>query len=785
MVFRHAAWIRPPGEAMLAARHLTALLVAASLSGAVAADYSTDQIEMAANGRFDLLESSVEEYARTHPLTTRDQHTLCYAYSKTKRYTRLLACLEQLEEKVRGGDRRTRLFGLSDATPSVHVMRADALIDLGRYREAIDAATKAVTWLKEDNSTDVDLLFSALAALSLARTLGGDDAGGWEAEKELRAFDPGLFSDYVNAQAFALARARMGLKDYRGVIEAIQGDTSFAVKVFLDRLVSGGYLTGINNWAWAELPRAFMLNKALLESGQVSEAKEGFGRLLGIRQVEQNGEIYWLLLADCGRIAENEGQLEEALSYYRRAIEVVETQRASINTEASKIGFVGDKQTLYSRVVDLAQRLDRPLLAFEYMERSKSRALIDLLAARADTQPLTARDSNTQQLLDQFRKAEETAGVQLPLNMASTEPTNSRLLVSAQAKELQARDPALASLVAVTGRAADEMRRHLRPDEALLEFFGSGDNLYGLAMNGTDSRVLPLDAKQVQADTREFRALIERQSPRTAQLASRLYQHLIQPFEALIGGRNLLLVPHGTLHYLPFAALLDGTDSALIARRSLRFLPSTSVQEYLRPQRKHALDNLLILGNPALDDQQYDLPAAEREAKVLAALLPRSEILIRQAASETAFKKLAGSFRYLHIASHGEFNSDGALDSRLLLARDDQNDGSLTVRELYDLRLDAALVTLSACETGLGQAMGGDDLVGLTRGFLYAGSNNIVASLWAVSDEETALLMKGFYRRLKIGTSKKEALRQAQLELQKTYPHPFFWAAFYLTGDGI
>ena len=148
---------------MLAARHLTALLVAASLSGAVAADYSTDQIEMAANGRFDLLESSVEEYARTHPLTTRDQHTLCYAYSKTKRYTRLLACLEQLEEKVRGGDRRTRLFGLSDATPSVHVMRADALIDLGRYREAIDAATKAVTWLKEDNSTDVDLLFSAFA----------------------------------------------------------------------------------------------------------------------------------------------------------------------------------------------------------------------------------------------------------------------------------------------------------------------------------------------------------------------------------------------------------------------------------------------------------------------------------------------------------------------------------------------------------------------------------------------------------------------------------------------
>lgn len=163
----------------------------------------------------------------------------------------------------------------------------------------------------------------------------------------------------------------------------------------------------------------------------------------------------------------------------------------------------------------------------------------------------------------------------------------------------------------------------------------------------------------------------------------------------------------------------------------------------MRPPKKIALDNLLILGNPTLDDERYNLPAAESEVKMLAALLPKSELLIRQVASETAFKKLAGRYSYLHIASHGEFNTDGALDSRLLLAKDSQNDGSLTVRELYDLRLDAALATLSACETGLGKEMGGDDLIGLTRGFLYAGANNVVASLWPVSDEATALLMEG------------------------------------------
>ena len=93
-------------------------------------------------------------------------------------------------------------------------------------------------------------------------------------------------------------------------------------------------------------------------------------------------------------------------------------------------------------------------------------------------------------------------------------------------------------------------------------------------------------------------------------------------------------------------------------------------------------------------------------------------------------------------------------------------------------------MTLSACETGLGKALSGDDLVGLTRGFLYAGSSNIVASLWEVDDEATSLLMQAFYTRLKAGIGKQEALRQAQLELRKKHPEPAFWAAFYLTGDG-
>lgn len=169
---------------------------------------------------------------------------------------------------------------------------------------------------------------------------------------------------------------------------------------------------------------------------------------------------------------------------------------------------------------------------------------------------------------------------------------------------------------------------------------------------------------------------------------------------------------------------------------------------------------------------------------MIANMVPQSELLTRSKASETAFKNKAGNFSYLHIASHGQFNADNALQSRLLLASDAANDGSLTVGEIYGLHLSADLVTLSACETGLGKTFSGDDVIGLTRSFLYAGSSNIIASLWQVDDDATSELMKSLYAKLKANVPKKEALRQAQQELQNRFPDPLFWAAFYLTGEG-
>lgn len=772
----------------LAQLHGLALLLACCAPAK--ADRTTEQVALAASGRFDQLEKVLEAQAARGPLDTRDRHALCYAYSKTKRYTQLMACLDQLAVNLQqGGDKSTRLFALDDATPALGVMRADALLDLGEYEAAIKVARGNVAWLEADQSDDLDMLYNSMAALAIAHALNGERPKGFDIVERMARAKGTMFSAYSSAKALAIARARMALGDWQGVLDALDSDKLFAVNIFLDRLFSGGFLTGVNNWVWVELPRAYMLNKALLETGRMEQAKTGFDRILALPQVKENGDIYWLLLAERARIAEQGGDKAAALNWYRQAIDVVEEQRASINTETSKIGFVGDKQALYGRAIALALTLDQAGAAYELMERGKSRALVDLLAARSGGAALSGRNVESARLLAAVRQAADKAAAQLPLDMAragtagvADGANESRSAVRQQVQQLKAADPALASLVSVSALSLAEVRSYLRPNEVLLEYYQHGAQLVLVAVSAERVHSARINAEGLDREVKAFRGKIEQQTDATA-AGQALYAKLLAPVAAMIAGRNLVIVPHGALHYLPFAALHDGREY-LLASHQLRFLPSASVQQYLRAPRTGGMDSVLVYGNPDLGNPQFDLPSAEEEARKIAAMLPGSRLLTRAAASETGFKQQAGQYRYLHLAAHGQFRAETPLQSRLALAADQQNDGSLTVAEIYGLQLNADLVTLSACETGLNRAMQGDDLIGMTRGFLYAGSSNIISSLWEVDDEATAELMVDFYRKLKAGLGKAQALQEAQRALWQRFPEPRFWAAFYLTGQG-
>jgi CHAT domain-containing protein len=329
--------------------------------------------------------------------------------------------------------------------------------------------------------------------------------------------------------------------------------------------------------------------------------------------------------------------------------------------------------------------------------------------------------------------------------------------------------------------ALPDIAGRLAPEETLVNYFLTGDSLYALVMNGTAVTGMKLPAVGLVDQIRAFRKAIESNDAAAGAKGRVLYDRLIRPLAGQIKGPRLTLCPHGALHYVPFAALLDG-DQYLIDRYSVRVMPSASALAYLKTDKPEKVGKVLALGDPDLGDARYDLPNALAEAVQVAQMFPDSRALLRKEASKTAVKELGGSFSILHFASHAVFDPDTPLASGLFLAKGNEPDGRLTVRELYAMRLDAQLVTLSACQTGLGKVLSGDEVIGLTRGFFYAGARTIVASLWSVQDQATAELMVSFYRNL-AHADQREALRLAQIQTRKTHPAPVYWAAFEITGS--
>ncbi len=755
-------------------------IVSFFVTGLVVAGSSEETVRLAATGQFDRLETFLESESTTRSLGTRDQHALCYAYSKTKRYNKLMPCLDQVERLVAKGDTRTRLFGLDDATPSVGLMRADALLELGQYKEAATAADGVLKWITAEDSFDRDLEAHAMATMVIASKLTGDmvDAEKWLKKLESLSVNYPLFDDYAPEKVFALARSYMALGHYDKVAQVLEGDRYFKLRAFLDNLFSGATFQGTSYWMWTELPRGYLLAKARLETRRFDLAKQDLDRLLAIPVVSANGEIYWLMLFDRGRIAEHEGKLDEAIEYYRRAIEVIERQRSSINTEINKIGFVADKQVVYAHLIQVSVKAGKSSEAFVTAERSKSRALVDLLAAQKNF------GADAVEIVEGYDKAESDALVQRGLGSDEAAQGGARNRMARKIADIRGSHPTLASLITVPTVSVESIRSNLLPNETLVEFYGSGDNYFAFVVDATSVSSIAIDGRGLEAEVRGLRKAMDEQDETAIEQSKKLYTRLLAPLGAKIAGRDILVVPHGILHYLPFASLHDGTD-VLIANTNLRILPSASLTHYLHRKTALARDQILIFGNPDLGNPDWDLPNAELEAKAIAAKIRGSQLFTRQAASETTFKDMASKFRFLHIASHGQFNANQALKSRLMLAKSDKDDGSLTVSELYELRLGAELVVLSACQTGLAGIANGDDLVGLTRGFLYAGSKNIVASLWEVDDEATSILMQEFYKDVAAGIDKRKALRAAQNKVRNQYEHPFFWAAFYLTGSGV
>jgi CHAT domain-containing protein len=757
------------------------------LSGC-ASEFSVHRSVVGAGARYADLAAHEESQIRERGETTAALYNLCSSYLNMRVFSKLSVCLDRMEARIKKGDKDVvypNWIGNTDGTPALYIMRAEVNLELGNLKDAFRYAEKGYestqnfsnSFLANEKAMHT---IAALELMTLAKALDGDKEQAAVYQNKLESYDMGLAGLGITSprRSAALARTNIALGRYKEALESIQDGSG--------GWVTAGNIFTLGTFAYIEIPFKFMEAMALMETGQGSQAKSVYDELLGFSQIKDNSAFYRVALFQRGRIAENEGDLKGAIDYYRRAVEVIEQQRSTLNTEASKIGFVGDKQEVYRRLIAALVRSQRHTEAFDYLERSKSRALVDMLASKKDFMVREGDPERFGELLAQTERAEMEALAQGGAQAAAAPAgaSGQRSLAVSPVQRAIAEMPAeIASLVSVSSTPIKEIQARIPADEALVEYYYDDETLFVFVLSRQGLQVVQTGLADLGVQARALRdAVATPQSEAWLPLAQRLYRQLVGPVEPLLAGRTkLIVVPQGVLHYVPFAALHDG-ERFLLDKYAFRLLPSASVVKYLHGQQSRKPGGILAFGNPDLGDPKYDLKYAEEEAREIIRTVPQSRAVLRKEATEAALRDNAAGYNYLHFATHGEFNADAPLDSALILAKDATSDGLLTVSKLYSMRLDIDLATLSACETGLGKIANGDDVVGLTRGFLYAGASTIVASLWQVDDRATSELMTGFYGNLG-GGDKREALRRAQLDARKKYPHPYYWAAFQLTGN--
>lgn len=504
------------------------------------------------------------------------------------------------------------------------------------------------------------------------------------------------------------------------------------------------------------------------------------------------------------------GRVHIADQLYTQSTQMLEGLLINAPSSQVKSSLLATMSDAYVGHFRLAiDRFHSPEMAFRIIEAARGRTVADSIRAAAvrtndderspaEVQIVTLqrqlRDSTnspaqTKRLLDRLDQAYD--------NLAPAEYAHDRA-------EMRMRHTAPAALASI--------QKRLAPDQAIVEYvLDRHTNSYALEITSGDIKVhrLPARGEIDKLVSQYVRAIRTQKDWRP--VSRTLFDAVVKP--TVTGSpASIVFVPDGSLHLVPFASLLNAENKPLIEATAVSTAPSATVLQILKTARGANRASKVFLGvayspktkatpatgYPASTRGIFDLAGpdlkplmfAAQEVKEVAQVAGRSSsVLLDAAATETALKsEPLGDYRILHFAVHGISYPADPERSALVLAPDAKDgDGLWQPREIRDSRLNADLVTLSACETGTGRLQGEEGVMNLARIFLMAGAKSVVASLWDVEDRSTATLMVHFYRQLAQGKSVAEALRSAQLEMLSTFGNdyqPFYWAGFTVIGDG-
>jgi CHAT domain-containing protein len=540
------------------------------------------------------------------------------------------------------------------------------------------------------------------------------------------------------------------------------------------------------------------------------------------------------------------GHPEIAYRFNVQAVERMESVRERAGPDPLRISYLAFRREYYEHAVDLAVELaaglgpDWVARAVEMSERGRARGLLDaLLVARADLRrrldpELSARVEQAETRLidlevERIRLEPEgpsNAATRAALDAVARGLRRVALELAEARAALRDADPAIDGLMRPEPFDVNRfVRTHLEPGTVVLEISlgESRGHLFWIDATSVESYPLPGRDRLDPLARLAHEALQESQKPLAAGRAERALRELSElvlgPLAHRLEGQRLLVVTDGALQYVPFGVLPDprhlDAGTLLLARHEIVSLPSASVLEALRrPQpRPRAAKTVAVLADPvfSLDDPRLAavadavalpeprrddlrrLPFTAQEAAAILGLLDDGDGLAVHGLDANLDFVSSGAladYRILHIATHGRLHAEHPELSGLELSRYDgrgrPRPGTLYAHQIYDLPLGADLVVLSACRTALGREIRGEGLVGLTRGFFYAGASRVVVSLWSVDDRATTELMVRFYRHLLDGArAPAAALRAAQLELRSDprWAAPYYWAGFVVQGD--
>jgi CHAT domain-containing protein len=501
-----------------------------------------------------------------------------------------------------------------------------------------------------------------------------------------------------------------------------------------------------------------------------------------------------------GQYEEMKGNTDAALKAYLQADDLLEKDRRKLGDEQARGAFMEDKLSCYYRPALILLQAKRYPEAFAIFERSRSRAMADLLASR----PLTLGSDQERALYSQLQSLKTNIGAQqakvFDLTGSQNRDQNAKQIVELQGKiaglqqqydQLEARiakeAPKLNELTAVQPVTLASVQR------AAAE--GNYDVLYYVVME----HALILwhitgDAVQVKDVFLPHVELIKKGSAlRTSLVARRdtpdarfdedtsrqLFLFLIQPMLGSLKGRHLVLVPHEELNSIPFQALQDPATGKYVGETfAISYAPSATVLASLSRQSTLKNGRLLAVADPNIHE-------AGDEVNAIGKLYPgRSKVVSQDAASTADVKSWVGDYNVVHLSVHGKFNSADPLLSYLQFKDTPPDGGRLTAAEMFGLPLQKnTLVVLSACETGRVEATHSNEVLGMVRSLLYAGADRLVLSSWEVNAGSTRLWMETFYQQGQ-NNSPAEAARLALVAVKShpEYSHPFFWAPFVMTG---